>query len=423
MSNANHAGADLSPATSAGKIQMLDLAALKERIGAKWPRMADPVQQFFEAAIRRNLGLGDIFYRSGELAYLVVFRGLSPVEAELKCIAIAEEVCNRLFGANGESVTLRNLIGHVDLTDLPADAANVAALDVRLERDGQEILITKSAEGPIQHRRPALDDRELRIRLINRDARRLQRIKAKDIALAYRPVWDSAKHAVLTYFCQPAVGPLAQDTDLTTAYFVAEDIEDATFIDCLVLQKCIQQAQILRAARLRVAFTVPVHFATLSRARSWQEYAARYRATPKDIARDLTFIVTGIERGVPHIRLAQEIPKLSLNAPRVLCLAADVPGIGPRFSRTGTQGVGLILGRDLSEAQSAKLVTDIARETRNSAMDSFVFNISSTSIVLGAVDAGIRYLEGAAIRSAVIDPRHAFVQGVEELYRTRTRRT
>ncbi len=266
---------------SAGKIQLLDLGALKERIGAKWDRMSGPVQAFFEAAIRRNLGQGDIFYRSGELAYLVVFRGLSAAETELKCAVIAEEVCQRLFGANGESVTLRSVTGHVAQDDLPRDASHVGGLDALLERNGREVLVSKTAAGIRRSNAPQAAERELRVRLINQ-ASGLQRIKASDVAFAYRPVWDCAKHAVLTYLCQPALGPLPTDADLATAFLAAEDAEDLAFLDLLVLEQCGAQLKRLRLAGLRVVLAVPVHFTTLSRVKSWQAYSAAYRQIPKD---------------------------------------------------------------------------------------------------------------------------------------------
>src|SRR5262249_20603744 len=78
------AAAGAPQSASAGKIQVLDLAQLKARIGSKWSRMAEPVQRFFEAAIKRHLGPGDAFHRSAELTYLVIFRGLSQAETELK---------------------------------------------------------------------------------------------------------------------------------------------------------------------------------------------------------------------------------------------------------------------------------------------------------------------------------------------------
>jgi len=50
-------------------------------------------------------------------------------------------------------------------------------------------------------------------------------------------------------------------------------------------------------------------------------------------------------------------------------------------------------------------------------VDSFLLGVPATSIALAAVEAGVRYLEGPAIRPAVSDPRHAFAHDVEQLYR------
>ena len=83
---------------SASKLHVLDLAALKSQMGARWARMADPMECFFEGAVRRNLGPGDTYSRQGELSYILMFRNLSPDEAQMKCRAIAEEVSEKLFG-------------------------------------------------------------------------------------------------------------------------------------------------------------------------------------------------------------------------------------------------------------------------------------------------------------------------------------
>ena len=166
---------------SAGKIQVLDLAQLKDHIGPKWNRMAEPVQQFFEAAIRRHLGPGDSFHRSGELTYLVVFRGLSPSETEFKCAAISEEVCARLFGSNGAEVILRNLVANVRASDIPAVGQGVTELDALLEQRGREVLVSKES---------AQAEAALRVR-IRSEPDTIRRIASADLGFAYRPVWDS----------------------------------------------------------------------------------------------------------------------------------------------------------------------------------------------------------------------------------------
>jgi hypothetical protein len=71
------------PSASAGKLHLLDLADLKKQMGDRWTRMADPVERFFEDAVRRNLGPGDTFMRQGELSYILLFQNLSPEEAQI----------------------------------------------------------------------------------------------------------------------------------------------------------------------------------------------------------------------------------------------------------------------------------------------------------------------------------------------------
>src|ERR1700734_3613077 len=110
-----------TPTNSAGKLHLLDLAQIKGKLGDKWLRMSAHVERFFETAIRHSLGPGDTYSRLDELSYVVLFRGLSPIEAQLKCRVISEEVCQRLFGEQGMQVKLRNLVAHVDIAALPSD--------------------------------------------------------------------------------------------------------------------------------------------------------------------------------------------------------------------------------------------------------------------------------------------------------------
>jgi hypothetical protein len=222
---------------------------------------------------------------------------------------------------------------------------------------------------------------------------------------------------VLTYLCQPALRPLAAEDDLQSRFVTVVEPEDAAMLDSLALEQSVVQAQALRCAGLRVILAVPVHFSTVSRPKSWHIYSSFYRRLSKEILRDLAFVVHGIDDGVPNIRLVQEIPKLALGAYRVLCAVDKVEGSGARFARTGAHGVGLTLEHGLEEAKALKLVADIAREARGSGTEAFVLGLPSRSVVLAAVDAGVRYLEGPIVRPAVTDARHAFAQGVEELYR------
>ncbi len=399
---------------SAGKIHLLDLGTLRERLGSKWDRMAEHVQLFFETAIRRSLKPGDTFTRFGELGYIVMFRELSSVEAELKCAAISEEVCRRLFGESGVSVSMRNLVAHVGLATVPSGEDQKASLDAVLERDGKEVLIGHGSPTGAE-----ADDtlaKAMRITMRGSPLAR-SRTTVNEIGYVYRPIWDSINHVVLTYLCQPTLPGLTSGS--STGFCSAESEDDQTLLDLHMLRECVERNTRLRTAGLRVILAAPVHFSTIARAKNWRDYSNALRQIDQEIRRDVATIVLGIDYGVPHVRLAQELPKLSRMAYRVFCVVDRCQGVGARFAKTGAHGVGIALDEKEDEAYSASLMREVAKETQSAAIESFVLGLRSTSLALTAIHAGMRYLEGPIVRPTVADPRHGFAHDIEDLYKAR----
>jgi hypothetical protein len=401
--------------TAAGKIHMLDLAALKARLGNKWERMSAPVRLFFEAAIKRGLGPGDTFCHVDELSYLVMFRDLTAVQAELKCAAIAEEVCKRLFGENGEQVALRNLVGQIDMRALPRDIDRNDALNALLERHGKESIVSADPGRSARHAVEEIGGRIFRL-TFGGDAGQ-HRVASRDIMFVYRPIWDTAKQAVLMYLCQPTLAVI-QNAPVRPVYgfCLAEGEEDQSALDVLVLQECINRATRLNGAGLRVLLAVPVHFNTIARPRFWMAYAAAYRQTPPDVLRDLAFAVFGIDTGVPNIRLAQELPKLSRGIHPIICMIDHRDGAGIQFARTGAFALGMALDHCEPEKLVFEKLDALAKAAKEASAETFALGVSSTSIVLNAINSGVRFLEGTIVRPVVSDPRHAYVHGVEDLY-------
>jgi hypothetical protein len=50
-------------------------------------------------------------------------------------------------------------------------------------------------------------------------------------------------------------------------------------------------------------------------------------------------------------------------------------------------------------------------------MESFILGTRTTSTVVNAVAAGVRYLEGKPVWPVVAEPRHAFVHEMSDIYR------
>jgi hypothetical protein len=380
---------------TAGKLHLLDLTAVRTRMADRWERMSESIARFFESAIRRHLGPGDTFTRQGELSYILLFRELSPDEARLKCCTICEELGERLFGDEVEGASLRALVAALT----PGLAATDApAVDALLERKGKETIIRI---------RPSREEADEGAHMPA--AAPAQEPPARPPpAFRWRPLWDAAKSVVITYLCHPQeAGEAGREPD-------AESRQAA--LDRAILAECAAGTCRLHARGFRLLHGVPVALDTISHSRLWAPYSRALQQVPPDVSRDFAFFVTGIDSGVPNIRLTQELPKLSRLSRNIFCLLTDRGYVAARFLRTGTHAVGIALSPADAEAVSAGRISELAQQAGGAGIAAFVLGLPSTSLMLHALAAGIRYLEGPVVRPAIGEPRFAFAQSLEDIY-------
>lgn len=128
----------------AGKLQLVGLAAVRESLGDKWPAVADRAFSLAERTIQRHLRPGDIFRRSKDDGFLVLFAHLSATEAQFKANAISQEICEKLTGEIPEmpqpAVTSFAARVKVEEQALESEEAIVDSIDrrLRLERERVE---------------------------------------------------------------------------------------------------------------------------------------------------------------------------------------------------------------------------------------------------------------------------------------------
>jgi hypothetical protein len=376
-----------------GKLHLLDLAEIKSRLGERWEKKATLAENFFEAAIRRNLGPGDSFIRQGELSYILLLRDLSPEEARLKCGQICEGLGERLFGNEVGCAGLRALLA--PLAGAPALTGESAAqLDAFLEREGSKIIIVG---GQMQESSAPAAINEAPAALV--------------VRCHHRPLWDTAMNVVINYLCQPAV-----PAEFSEGLEPAGPETRQAMIDGQVLQQCAVAMGAVHRRGFRLVSGVSVALDTISYSRLWRQYARELQKIPPGISRDFIFVVTGIDNGVPNIRLAQELPKLGRHARGIFCLLGERGYIGTRFARTGTHAIGIELSPGSAEAVSAGRIADLASQAADARLATFVLGVGSTSLMLHALSHGIRYLEGPVIRAPVPEPRYAFAQRLDDIY-------
>jgi hypothetical protein len=187
-------------------------------------------------------------------------------------------------------------------------------------------------------------------------------------------------------------------------------------VDRAVLRECASSMQAIHRRGFRLISGATVSLDTLSYSRFWMQYSREFKNIPPGLARDLTFFVTGIDRGIPNSRLAQVLPKLGKYSRGIFCVLSDRGYIGTRFSRTTTHAIGIDLPAGSSESVSTARITELSHQAASAGLVAFVLGISCTSVMLHAMSCGIRYLEGPVIRPAVSEPRYAFAQSLEGVY-------
>jgi hypothetical protein len=407
-----HSGSDYHPGPvtiAGGKIQVLDLALVQERLGLKWQRLSLLVHKYFEAAIKQELSPGDSFCHRGELEYLVTFRHATLAEARLKCLAISQFACERLFGKDGHDLVVRNLTAPLDLTDL-STVEGAKRADLLLEECGEETLCSRGGEKPRTPPRKLLT--------LSLGDRRRHQMCVDQAPFVYRPFWDSQKHALFTYLVQP----FPETCEPGTRFYAPPTALPAEPAQCELDILCIKaaqaRAQAVRRAGGRLLIVVPLHFTTVCRPRYWLRYRAEAAdMAPEDIF-DMLFLLHGVDQGVPNVRLIQEIPKLALISRRIFCLAENADGIQRQFDNTGIQGLGLVARRGEPERVLIARLDMLHAATRASGLESFLLGAAKRSMVVNAIGAGIRYIEGAGMRPAVAEPKFAVAQDIVDYYRT-----
>src|SRR3954468_1587244 len=131
-----------SQKVAAAKLHVLHLEPIKAKLGSKWGKLSALVHTLFEKSLRRAQGPADHFLLVDEMSYVVTFRDLSLEEASVACAAVAQEVCDMLFGADVDDISIRALVGPVPAALLENAATKGAQITELLERIGGEFVVT-----------------------------------------------------------------------------------------------------------------------------------------------------------------------------------------------------------------------------------------------------------------------------------------
>ncbi|MBM3569619.1 MAG: sel1 repeat family protein [Alphaproteobacteria bacterium] len=298
---------------NAGSVQMIGLEEVKANLGPRWPELRDRIHRVAEPAIEHHLGAEDLYLRTGEDQYVLLFGVAMREESEQTARAIAHEIEARiaeLLPAKCE-VSVRGVAVQID----PGQGGGALATFEAL---------AKTLAGAM---RKAEDQ-----------SRALFRKLAPGLKIAYWPLANAKKRQVGIY-----------DAHLTreagrAARAAAGESNGGVFeaeLDSLAIEQVAKALAAAGGLRAKAVAMVAAHFSTLSDRQHRERYFKALRLLPKQAKRRLLIHVMDAPENVPQSRLFQIFNALSPFCVGFVCRVPLGPSAIERISGVRLRGLAL----------------------------------------------------------------------------------
>lgn len=390
---------------SAGKLHFLELDKVQAHFGDQWPKLASRAEALVRRAIERRLSPQDVYRKTADLNFVVLFANLSSREADLKCTLIAEEITRMLVGEEmgGGMLAVKTAATEVDGPETlrrvgaSMDIAQAVETEVEVER------LRREAPPPDTHQMEAPGD------------------PLEGIQFLYRPIWDVRRSAVANFCLVPAKRVAGGRWRHGDAEILGlEDPEVRRRFDLLLLERAMADLEALHRQGRRLAISVPVHFESISVATRRTAYVARWRALPAECRKLGVFEIVGCPDGVPQGRMAEIANHLRLDSRGVLVRVPLATATHRNFSDTGVDAVGTELGSQImTEERLMAAFRDFVANAERARLPAYIHGLRSFSLTIGAIGAGFAYVDGDPVSSVSEQPADAFRFGLDDLYAKR----
>jgi hypothetical protein len=386
---------------ASSRVYLLDLETIKNRMGEKWPRLAEKVQNIARQSIDRHLSPVDMAAPYGECGFLAVFSRHSQREAELKCLLIAREMGRRLVGNDeaGDLVKVRSATiaedGELHFADADLDASASA----------------------LQHELGAAPIHALKL------LPRLMTISLpqwEQLQFIYRPLLSLRGMVVSTFICVP-IRPL-ETRGYSSGYHVLADPADPLQIadlDIVVLAKVIGDLIETGNNDVRALLSLPVHFQTLASPRSREVYIGLCRAHLGSLGSRLIFELVELPEGIVQSRLHDLVATLRPYSRAVIArLPLTQRSLGS-FRLAGLHAVGadIYYNRD-DEASVMHQMDQFVEKANKEWLKTYIHGLRSVSLTTAAISAGFDYIDGYSLSSIVNIPKRPLRYELHQLYGT-----
>lgn len=393
----------------AGRVNFIGLSKIRERLGEKWGHVAERADGITRRAIERRLTSVDVYTRYKQLQYLIIFAQLPKEQAQLKCALIAEEITKRLLGEDlgPELLEVKTMVSPLGGDLAFEEVPSIDVLAARLAEEDTETRETTSASD--------VDSDEDNWWEASKDA-------ATDpldgIQFVYRPVWDVRHRAITTYICVPTRQGLSESqmSPLTNPALVRR-------LDATVQRHVITDLRKIMKNKRRMLLGLPVHFETLASTISRGAYVdVCKRGIPPEGWRLLAFELTGVPNGLPQSRLLELTAILRPFSRGILLRTSVRQTLFRPSTETGIAAVGFeVAAESVPESRQIQDAERFAAAARRAGLASYVHGLRTISFTTAAIAAGLDFVDGDVVTTAVDRPQSVYSFELSNLFRTRIR--
>jgi hypothetical protein len=381
---------------AAAALHILNLEPIKAKLGSKWDKLSALVHTLFEKSLRRAQGPADHFLLVDEMSYVVTFHSLSLEEASVACASVAQEVCDMLFGADVEDISIRGLIGPVPAAMLESATASGAQITELLERTGGEILVTP-------HQNPEIIweniDTSMPAQTVSAGAwndRTLFLAEQAGVKVGYFPVWELAGRKSSTLFLSAFNRISDSPVSARTAMRGAEMPQIVNF-ETTLLQAAAEYAQAVHAGQKRCALGVGVSYETLSGFHSRIHYIGALKSIHVPADCPLLLCVDQVPDGTPVGRLAEMVAMLAMPNVRIMVQFESLRALPQLDIRLGAIGIGGTLPHNCDPAAANAIAQKLARRATGQKAFALLHGLDSEAALEASLNSHIRFGSGSAI--------------------------
>jgi hypothetical protein len=414
-----------------GKFHFIGLGKIKSKLGKSWVGQKPIVYDVVEQAIQKFTSKGDMHFRYKEDIYVVVFPAVEPEIGKARALLISEDIRQQLFDHNDQ-----------ELQDIASDQIVEIDAYLRARDASQNPDIVQSSSYNLLKPKPKPEQQPNIGATIEVDPNSKKPVVAgkagipkapkvpdtnqitdpEAINYTYVPLWNVKFNALTSYICLAQQHSTMSDDpfDSHEAVYFGASPSIKCNLDLRVLRTVANQLMDLNAHGKKLQIVCPVHYDTLVKRSSHDQYILGCQKIPDDHKRQLIFLVIGIPEQIHASNMGKFFGALKSHCNAIHAQVSLRSQIDFNiFSNSHFSAVGVRLKRAKgSEKQLIKTLTTFGEIAKKGMIRQvFALDVPSLSITTSIVCSGFDFLGGPAIHASVDIPDNIYRFAYEDLFK------